>query len=148
MSDYKSQENIGISDKFGERLRLYRKKLGKSQAEFSEELQVSLSSVTRMERNVFKPQGDFLARLVNVYNCDVGSMLSRKGEDESSEGKPVNIIRDPHIYAFLKAQLDGLLEMIDAITDKENNGEVVGGLQCKVEYLNALLLIGNETKSI
>ena len=142
MSDHESQDSIGICADFGGRLRLFRKKLGKSQAEFSGDLKISLSSVTRMERNVFKPQGDFLARLVNVYNCDVASMLTGKEEGEDKEGRVESIVRDQHICDLLKAQRDGLMEILEAITDKENESESVNKLRDKVDYLDALLQVG------
>jgi transcriptional regulator with XRE-family HTH domain len=149
MSDKKSQAECVVCDKFGDRLRQLRKKQGMVQKDFGDSLGVSLATITRLERGVFKPQGDFLAKLAVTYVCDIRWLLTGEGQKVEGVGT-VNedVVRDPHTYNLLKAQRDGLQEIVDiASVNQENEAESVNKLQDKVDYLNALLQIGIDNKN-
>lgn len=146
MSDQKNQQECVSCDKFGERLRQLRKKEGLVQKCFGESLGVSLATITRLERGVFKPQGDFLAKLAVTYDCDIRWLLTGV---EQNVLERADVVRDPATYNMLKAQRDGLMEILDdAAANNENETGSVKKLLDKVDYLDALLQVGEELKSV
>lgn len=145
MIDQKYQEKCVECDKFGERLRQLRKKSGLVQKDFGDGLGVSLATITRLERGVFKPQGDFLAKLAVTYDCDVRWLLTGVGQEETDESAGTSVVRDPLTYEQLKARRDELREIIALVTgDGVGNDQRLERLQKKLTYLDALLLVGQE----
>ena len=146
MSDQVSQDECVGCDKFGERLKQVRKKEGMVQKDFGESLGVSLATITRLERGVFKPQCDFLTKLTLTYDCDPRWLLTGVAQNVIDG---VVIIRDPSIYTMLKTQRDALQEIFAAATaSQKDESESVNKLRDKVDYLDALLLVGEESNPV
>jgi len=149
MNDEKNQEVISISDEFGSRVRHLRKKLGMVQEEFGESLGVSLATVNRLERGHFKPSAEFLAKLAVTYQCDIGWLLTGQelGRD-SSVSSDTDLVRDPYMCDQIKAQREGLQEIIDrAKDDGELESQSIKRLRAKVDYLDALLEVGHDPRA-
>jgi transcriptional regulator with XRE-family HTH domain len=140
MSDQKNQPKCVECDKFGERLRQLRKNEGLVQKEFGDSLGVSLATITRLERGVFKPQGDFLAKLAMTYECDIRWLLTGQ-QQNGTEGE--EIVRDPAIYNLLKIQHEALQEILDAAeSENSDDGVKLKRVRDKIAYLDALLRVG------
>ena len=141
MSDKKNQAECVECDKFGERIRQVRKNLGLVQTDFGDSLGVSLATITRMERGVFKPQGDFLAKLALTYDCDIRWLLT--GE-EQNVAKGSEVVRDPAIFNLLKSQRNVFLEIVAEVEGEDvDDGLRLKGVYDKLAYLDALLAVGN-----
>lgn len=142
--DQKNQDKFVDGDKFGERLRQLRKKEGLTQSAFGESLGgVSLATITRMERGVFKPQGDFLIKLAETYDCDLRWLLTGVAQKEMDASADINVVRDPLTYEQLKARRDELREVIALVAGGEGHSDQrLDKLQTKLAYLEALLRVG------
>ena len=114
------------------------------QEEFGESLGVSLATVNRLERGHFKPSADFLAKLALKHKWDIGWLLTgRDLENSGSASGNKDLVRDTHIHDQLKAQRDGLQEVLDqAATDGLLESQSARQLRDKVDYLDALLKVG------
>lgn len=157
MSDKNNQEEFITSDQFGERIRHLRKKLGMVQKDFGESLDVSLATITRIERGVFKPQADFLAKLALTYECDIHWLLTGEEQRVRGEGERSNksVLRHPRIYEFLKAQRDDWSKIVDSMMksvemaseeEKIKAGDSIREYKEGIEYLDALLAVGCNDK--
>ena len=146
MTDQLSQVKLVGSDKFGERLKHFRKKMGLNQKNFGKSLGVSLATITRLERGVFKPQGDFLTKLVNIYDCDIKWLLTGVEEEINNlDSGFKDVIRDQHIYDHLKSLKEMLKEVLnDGAFGGDELNTNVQGLRDRIQYLNALLQVGKE----
>jgi transcriptional regulator with XRE-family HTH domain len=145
------QEEFGISDKFGERLRALRKKLGLVQKDFGESLGVSLATITRLERGVFNPQGDFLARLALTYECDIRWLLT--GEEQKAGREDEAVIRHPRVYNLLQAQRNDWTEIVESTMRSVQGAPLNQKLEAEkrvkdyrdgIAYIDALLKVGED----
>jgi transcriptional regulator with XRE-family HTH domain len=155
MYDQYIQQQFVECDKFGERLRQFRKKLGLVQTEFGDKLGVSLATITRLERGVFKPQGDFLAKLALVFDCDIRWILTGIRQEEQIRDTLRRVIRQPQIYGFLEDKrrdwdeiIQASLRLVDFVSGQEKADieEKVAGYRQGIEYLDALLSVGSVKK--
>jgi transcriptional regulator with XRE-family HTH domain len=155
MNDKKTQEDFGISDKFGERLRQLRKKLGLVQKDFGESLGVSLATITRLERGVFNPQGDFLAKLALTYNCDIRWLLTGEEQKAGREGEAVGkiVVRHPRIFNLLQAQRKDWTEIVESTMRSVEEAPLSQKLEAEkrvkeyrdgITYIDALLKVGED----
>ncbi|MCF6178882.1 MAG: helix-turn-helix transcriptional regulator [Geopsychrobacter sp.] len=145
------KEKMIRSALFGERLKQFRKKkCGLVQDEFGESLGVSLATITRLERGKVQAQGDFLAKLVELYNCDLRWLLT--GESKSAETKS-EVVRNDRIYSMLKAQRTDWQRIIECTMTSVDGGTIEQKQRAEksieeerngIAYLDALLAIGEE----
>lgn len=158
MSDEIIQVEFATCDKFGERLRQLRKSLGLSQTAFGESLGgVSLATITRLERGIFKPQAEFLARLALTYDCDLRALLigDSQGGGSSSTFATSQVTRHPRIYNFLKAQRTEWMDIVEKTMKAVDGGnederkmaeENIKVYREGIDYLEILLEIGVDKK--
>lgn len=157
MSDQNNQVEFITSDQFGERIRQLRKKLGMVQKDFGESLDVSLATITRIERGIYKPQADFLAKLALTYECDIHWLLTGEEQRGGGEGERSNksVLRHPRIYEFLKAQRGDWSKIVDSsmksveMASEEEKLKVDASIREYREgiaYLDALLAVGCNDK--
>lgn len=150
-------EQFVVDDKFGERLKQIRKKQGMVQKDFGESLGVSLATITRLERGLFKPQVDFLEKLAKKYNCEIHLILTGQEKRGAVEGETESqqVIRHPRIYNLLKAQrtewveiVENALRATEGSSDEERKKaeDSVKTYRDGIDYLDALLAIGIEEK--
>jgi len=163
----------GAVEKIGKRVREIRESLDKdtSQDAFSKRLGLSLSKLNRIENGRRAPDVDFLLRLKKEFSsCDLNWLLAGEGssyqetttsaktkllallKDDKTFRQVVmveldmlpasEVVRDPRIVDLLKAQRTELQE-INALVESDLGREK---LQKKLAYLDALLLVGQETE--
>lgn len=70
----------------GERIRIVRESKNRSQEEFALDTAVTNVTISRYEKGHRVPDADFLNRLVGLYGCDPGWLLTGKGEMKSQPG--------------------------------------------------------------
>ncbi|MFA7074907.1 MAG: helix-turn-helix domain-containing protein [Endomicrobiaceae bacterium] len=98
---------------FGVKVKLIRKKLKKSQKEFSDFLEVSQSAISNYEKNERTPSADFLNKLAEKCNINMNWFLTGKGEMFQTD------IANQELEQ-LKKEIQALKKTIDTL-EKEHN---------------------------
>ena len=73
----------------GKRIQFYRKQRQLSQAAFSEKVDISITSLSQIERGIRYPSSETLSRISNILGVDVCELF--QGEEASAEYR--NLIR-------------------------------------------------------
>lgn len=80
---------------FGENLQFLRKRLGLTQEDLAEKMEVSRQSVSKWESNSAYPETETILRLCDLFRCDMDTLLRgdvsrRFGEDAAAYDKHMN----------------------------------------------------------
>jgi len=62
------QESVGLKKQFGERLRQLRKQRGHTQETLSESMDVTVETISNLERGIHGPSFETLERLIHALN--------------------------------------------------------------------------------
>ncbi len=80
---------------FGENLQFLRKRMGLTQEDLADKMEVSRQSVSKWESNSAYPEMDAILRLCNLFSCDMDTLLRgdvsrRFGEDAAAYDRHMN----------------------------------------------------------
>lgn len=75
---------------FGQKLKQHRQKLGYTQKELADKLNVSFQTISKWESDINEPDFSSLRKLSEIFQCSVDSLISNK--DEESEAKQEQLI--------------------------------------------------------
>jgi hypothetical protein len=108
-----------------------------------------------LERGVFNPQGDFLARLALTYECDIRWLLTgeeqKAGRDDEAVGK--RVVRHPRIFNLLQAQRNDWTEIVESTMRSVEGAPLNQKLEAEkrvkeymdgIAYIDALLKVGED----
>ena len=101
--------------KYGERIKTIRKTLDLSQSQMAIDLNLSIQTISRYERERLIPSADTLTLLVEKYNVDAKWLLTGKGTPFSSVG---SIITE-RIMKLLKSMNGSQQEDVMKTIEKE-----------------------------
>ena len=124
-------EQLRIMVKLGQRTAELRKRAGISQQRLAEMMGVSRTTITQIENGKRKVSADELARLSEIYNLSVDSLLSSKEEPEvifaenQEEKKMDSPIRINVPQRNLEKFKEVLLYILNKVGSKPNIGETV-----------------------
>ncbi len=91
----------------GEKIQMYRKKLGLSQEELGQKLLVSRQTISQWEKDQTIPTIDNLIRLKEVFGISVDEILSTDDEDVIVNTEP----NEAYLFNFSITELDGIFRM-------------------------------------
>lgn len=106
---------------FANRMVEARKKLGLTQSEVAERLNVSFQAVSLWERGESAPEVSKLADIADLYQISLDWLLTGKKEErvsiDSQDSLSDRLFNEKHMYTYVKtyANAKGMLSVIEAI---------------------------------
>lgn len=100
--------STGMAQRIGERIRLFRKSLGLTQAELAERSEVDDMTISRLETGARAPSLDQLERLAAVFDVPISHLLNETEEPASERGKMLTSM----LAGLSKEQQDFVMELV------------------------------------
>ena len=107
-----------MDEKIGARIKQVRESQGLNQRDFGQRLSVSLPTITRVEKGYRVPDGEFIVRMVEAFDCDVRWLLLGEGDIAGECGRIPILTKISDDWPHIPEQnIAGYLSLPDVASD-------------------------------
>lgn len=90
----------------GERIQIQRKRLGLTQQELGNKLEISLNGIKKLETNRIKPSIETIVKLCAIFNCTSDYILGINSEDDSGDIQRYKLERVLNAIQKIRSETD------------------------------------------